>query len=74
MKQELIQTRKGEIESLEGESGSFMKQREELEREKGQYAAKLEQLDTQVRGEGWRLRDRGRMKGGREEVERQEGG
>ena len=25
-----------------------MKQREELEREKGQYAAKLEQLDTQV--------------------------
>lgn len=53
MKQELIQTRKGEIENLQGESGTYMKQREELEREKGQYTAKLEQLDTQVR-EGWR--------------------
>ena len=52
LKQELIKTRKGEIDSLQEESNSFMKQREELEREKGQYLAKLEQLDTQVSGAG----------------------
>ena len=52
VKQEMIQTRKGEIESLQEESGTYMKQREELEREKGQYAAKLEQLDTKVRERG----------------------
>ena len=50
LKQELIKTRKVEIESLQEESSTFMKQREDLEREKGQYLAKLEQLDTQVRG------------------------
>ena len=44
----MIKTRKSEIDSLQEESVSFTKQREELEREKGQYAAMLEQLDTQV--------------------------
>ena len=48
LKQEMIKTRKSEIDSLQEESVSFTKQREELEREKGQYAAMLEQLDTQV--------------------------
>ena len=50
LKQELIKTRKGEIKGLQEESSTSMKQREELEREKGQYLAKLDQLDTQVRG------------------------
>ena len=44
----MIKTRKVELESLQEDSSSFMKQREELEREKGQYIVKLEQLDTQV--------------------------
>ena len=54
MKQEMIQTRKGEIESLQGEAGAYMKQREELERKKGQYTVQLELLDTEV----------GRVRGG----------
>ena len=50
-----------------------MKQRETLEREKGQYAAKLEQLDTQVMGEGGKVGEmneggkRGGMEGRGEE-------
>ena len=48
VKQELIKTRKGEVESLQHESNTVMRQREELEREKGQYLAKLDQLDTEV--------------------------
>ena len=62
-KQELIQTRKGEIEGLQGEASQYMKQREELEREKGLYQAKLEQVDNEVReggGRGEEAREGGR--------------
>ena len=64
VKQELIQSRKGEIEGLQGDASQFMKQREELEREKGQYAAQLEQLDN----EAWETEggEGGGRKGGRE--------
>ena len=52
MKQELIKTRKREVDSLQEESNSFVRQREDLEREKGQYLSKLEQLDSQVSAGG----------------------